>query len=230
MTHHATLTKVALGWMHQLKPDRVKGRGGAMSIALPAPNEKGGMALLEALSARRSLREFSPEPIAEQHVSNLLWAAFGVNRRTEKGRTAPTARGAQEIDIYVAMREGLYIYDAFAHKLALVAKIDARSVTGYQDFTDQAPLDLVYVADHAQAAGVAPDERLLHSAVAVGAMVQNVYLYCASAGFATVVRAWLDRKALGEALGLTPDEHIIVAQTLGYPAALGGTQTVARVY
>ncbi len=228
----ATLTKIALSLIHQLKPDRVKGRGGAPSIALPAPYVQGGMPLQQALAERRSRRDFSPNPIPQQHLSNLLWAAFGVNRPRDRGRTAPTARGAQEIDIYVAMRDGVYIYDAFAHKLSLVAGVDARNVTGYQDFVDQAPLDLVYVSDHAHMAGVPSADRELHSAVAVGAIVQNVYLYCASAGLATVVRAWLDRKALAKALGLSGQERIVVAQTVGYPAppAANDAETVARVY
>ena len=221
MTYANTISKLALGAIGQLKPERVKGqRGGATTIALPPAQPHGGMALMEALMSRHSQREFSAQPIAAQHVSNMLWAAFGVNRPANKGRTAPTARDAQEIDIYVAMREGVYQYDAIAHKLVLAAGIDARNVTGYQDFVDEAPLDLVYVANHKRVDAVAADQRLIHSAVAVGAIAQNVYLYCASAGLATVVRAWMDRKALAKALGLTSHEHVVVAQTVGYPRTL----------
>jgi SagB-type dehydrogenase family enzyme len=219
----STLTKVALSIVGQLKPDRAKGWGaGAMSVALPPPQPAGGMPLMEALAARESRRDFSPEPIAERHLSNLLWAAFGVNRAAKKGRTAPTARDQQEIDVYVAMREGIYLYEPFAHKLALVAGIDARVITGYQDFVDEAPLDLVYVANHRRADIGDPRQRLLHSAVACGAIVQNVYLYCTSTGLATVVRGWFDHKGLAKTLELSAHEHVLVAQTVGYPRALPG--------
>ncbi len=143
--------------------------------------------------------------------------AFGVNRAEKNGRTAPSARDAQEVDIYAALPGGAYIYDPFAHSLSLVAAIDARNVTGYQDFVEQAALDLVYVADHAHTGGERSEERLIYSAITAGAIAQNVYLYCASAGLATVVRAWFDRSALAKALHLSEHERIIVAQTVGYP-------------
>jgi SagB-type dehydrogenase family enzyme len=217
MTHASTLTRLALSFIGQNKPDRVKGRGSAMHIALPAPQHTGGMPLMQALAARRSGREFSPRALPLQEVSNLLWAGFGVNRAASRGRTAPTARDAQEIDVYVAVRDGVYIYDPFANKLALVASVDARNITGYQDFVDEAPLDLVYVADHHHidlAEGAA--QRLQHSAATVGAIAQNVYLYCASAGLVTSARGWLDRRAIAKAFGLSAHEHVMVAQTVGY--------------
>lgn len=147
----------------------------------------------------------------------MLWAAFGISRAEGNGRTAPSARDAQEIDIYAAVPGGLYIYDPFAHSLTLVAAVDARNVTGYQDFVDEAPLDLVYVADHWHMSASPSEERYAYSAVAAGAIAQNVYLYCASAGLATVVRGWFDRKALSAALRLSEHEHVVVAQTVGYP-------------
>jgi len=215
-----TLTKVALSFIGRLKADRVRTRAIAPSIALPRPDTLGGMALMQALAMRRSGRAFSATPLPHVVLSNLLWAAFGINRPKDNGRTAPSALDAQEIDIYAALPGGLYIYDPFAHSLSLVAPVDARKVTGYQDFVDAAPLDLVYVADHAHMVGAMPSsERQAYSAVTAGAIAQNVYLYCASAGLATVVRGWFDRPALSEALGLTDHEHIIVAQTVGYPGA-----------
>jgi len=212
----STLTKVALSFIGQLKPDRVKTRSIAESVALPRPDKRGGVALMQALARRRSSREFSATALPQQILSNLLWAAFGINRPESNGRTAPSARDAQEIDIYVALPGGVYIYDPFAHSLSLVAAVDARNVTGYQDFVDEAPLDLVYVADHAHMGAVPSAECRAHSAVTAGAIVQNVYLYCASAGLATVVRGWFDRSALSKALRLSEHEHIIVAQTVGY--------------
>ena len=213
----STLTKVALSFIRGTKADRARTRAIAPSIALPRPETLGGMPLMQSLAARRSLREFSPEPVPQILLSSLLWAAFGVNRPEENGRTAPTARDAQEIDIYVALADGVYIYEPFAHSLSLVAAVDARRITGYQDFVDKAPLDFVYVADHSHMRMTPADQRRIYSAVTVGAIVQNVYLYCASAGLATVVRAWLDRDALAKALHLSEHESIVVAQTVGYP-------------
>jgi SagB-type dehydrogenase family enzyme len=214
----ATLAKIALSFIGGLKADRVKGRGGDAVIELPPAQRSGGLPLMQALAARRSQREFSPAPLPPQVLSDLLWSAFGVNRAEGRGRTAPSAVGAQEIDVYAALAGGLYIYDPDAHRLARVAQADARRVTGYQDFVDEAPLDLVYVADQAHLANVPREHRAAYSAACAGAIAQNVYLYCASAGLATVVRGWLDRQALGAALGLSAREHVVLAQTVGYPA------------
>jgi SagB-type dehydrogenase family enzyme len=214
----ATLARIALSLIGGLKADRVKGRSGEAVIALPPPQASGGMPLMAALSARRSLREFSERPLPPQVLSDLLWAAFGINRPAGRGRTAPSALGAQEIDVYAALAGGLYIYDPDAHRLARVAQVDARRVTGYQDFVDAAPLDLVYVADQAHLQNIPGEHRAAYSAACAGAIAQNVYLYCASAGLATVVRGWLDRRALAAALGLGRDEQVVLAQTVGYPA------------
>jgi len=213
----STASKLALSFVGALKPDRVKSRASAPAIILPDPQTAGGMPLMEAIAKRCSRREFSSRELPEQVLSNLLWAAFGVSRREAGGRTAPTARDAQEIDIYVAMAGGLYIYAPHAHSLSLVASVDARKVTGFQDFVDKAPVDLVYVADYAHVSRMAGDSAHEFSAVAAGAICENVYLYCASTGLSTVVRGWFDREALGKALKLTAEERVIVAQTVGYP-------------
>jgi SagB-type dehydrogenase family enzyme len=218
-SHVGTLTKVALSVVGRLKADRVKARAIAPSIALPRPDTQGGIALMQALAKRRSAREFSSAELPHVVLSSLLWAAFGVNRPESNGRTAPSALDAQEIDVYAALAGGVYIYDPHAHTLSLVAAVDARKVTGYQDFVDEAPLDLVYVADHAHMGLVPSAQRHAYSAVSAGAIAQNVYLYCASAGLASVVRGWLDRAALSRALRLTEHEQVIVAQTVGYPRA-----------
>jgi SagB-type dehydrogenase family enzyme len=213
----ATLTKIALSVVGGMKADRVKGRG-RESTGLPPPQVAGGMPLMAAFAARRSQREFAPTPLPPQVLSELLWSAFGINRAASRGRTAPSAIGAQEIDVYAALAGGLYIYDPDAHRLARVAQVDARRVTGFQDFVDEAPLDLVYVADQAHLKNIPGEHRAAYSAACAGAIAQNVYLYCASAGLATVVRGWLDRRALAAALGLGRDEHVVLAQTVGFPA------------
>jgi SagB-type dehydrogenase family enzyme len=187
-------------------------------IKLPAAEKTGGVPLMYALAKRRSSREFARKALPLPILSNLLWAAYGVNRRGG-GRTAPSALDAQEIDVYVALPDGAYLYDAKAHALRLVAATDVRRVTGYQDFVDQAPLDLVYVADHARMRMVPAGQRESYASAAAGAIAQNVYLYAASAGLATVIRAWIDRSAMADALGLTHDQQVLLSQTVGYPKA-----------
>jgi SagB-type dehydrogenase family enzyme len=172
---------------------------------------------MEALSRRASSREFASRPLPDSLLSSLLWAANGVNREAKHGRTAPSALDAQEVDIFVALPSGGYRYDATGHRLHLVAGVDLRRVTGYQDFVDAAPMDLVYVADYSKMSGVPAVQRESLASVAAGAIAQNVYLFCASAGLATVLRAWIDRSALADALGLTHDQQVLLSQTVGYP-------------
>lgn len=212
-----TLTKLALGAMGQLRPKAATGDHAA-SIALPPPERHGGFPLMEALARRRSSREFAPEALALPLLSSLLWAAYGCNR-ADGGRTAPSALNAQEIDVFVALPSGAYRFDAAAHALHLVAAKDLRRVTGYQDFVDEAPLDLVYVADHARMRLVPVGQRESYASAAAGAIAQNVYLFAASSGLATVIRAWIDRAAIADALGLTHDQQVLLSQTVGYPKA-----------
>jgi len=211
-----TVTKFALGMMGRLRERPAIGDA-AVTIALPAPEARGGMPLMEALALRRSSREFARDELPLPLLSNLLWAAWGRNR-PEGGRTAPSALDAQEIDVYAALPGGAYRYDAEGHALCLVAKADLRRVTGYQDFVDEAPLDLVYVADHRRMAMVPAVQRESFASFAAGAIAQNVYLFAAGNGLATVIRAWIDRDAIAEALGLTHDQQVLLSQTVGYPA------------
>jgi nitroreductase len=212
-----TLTKFALGLMGQLRPKPPAGDA-ATSIALPPAAKHGGLPLMEALAKRRSSREFARDALPMQVLSDLLWAAYGVNREGG-GRTAPSALNCQEVDVFVALPAGAYRYDAAAHALHLVAAGDLRGVTGYQDFVDAAPLDLVFVADHARMGMVPVAQRESYASAAAGAIAQNVYLFCAGAGLATVIRAWIDRAAIADALGLTHDQQVLLSQTVGYPQA-----------
>ena len=212
-----TVGKVVLGMMGRLRPGPAAGDS-ASTIALPAVDPHGGMPLMEALAARRSSREFAPDPLPLPLLSGLLWAAFGINR-PDGGRTAPTAINAQEIDVFVALPTGAYLYDAATNTLTLVAATDVRRVTGYQDFVDEAPLDLVYVSDHTRLRMVPAAQRESYSSAAAGAICQNVYLYAAANGLATVIRAWIDRDAIADALGLTHDQQVLLSQTVGYPRA-----------
>jgi len=212
-----TLTKLALGLMGQLRPTAPVGKS-AKTIELPPPDRDGGLPLMAALRRRESQRAFSPAALDDAALSGLLWAAAGVNRPSLGGRTAPSAMNAQEVQLYAAMPQGLFIYDPKAHKLRLAVASDVRAVTGYQDFVDEAPLDLVYVADHRAMKLVPAAQREGYAHAAAGAMAQNAYLYCASAGLATVIRGWFDRHALAQAMQLGPDQQLLLAQTVGRPA------------
>ncbi len=213
-----TLTKLALGLMGQLRPEPPQGEA-VPAWTLPPPHVLGGLPLMEALSRRESQRAFDPAALEPQVLSDLLWAAAGINRPSLGGRTAPSAMNAQEVIVYAALPGGLYRYDPVPHALQLVAAQDVRRVTGYQDFVDTAPLDLIYVADHERMKLVPAGQREAYAYAAAGAMAQNVYLFCASAGLATVIRAWFDHRALSQAMGLDADRQLLLAQTVGRPAA-----------
>jgi len=184
------------------------------SIQLTKP-QIAGNPLMEVLAKRSSSREFSPEPLPESILSNMLWAASGINRPDSGKRTAPTAMNKQEIDVYVANERGIYLYDAKSHSLKMIAAGDLRGLTGKQDYVREAAVNLIYVADYSRM-GSASDKEL-YAAAATGFISENVYLYCASAGLATVVRAYIDKPLLSKAMKLRADQKIILAQSVGYP-------------
>jgi SagB-type dehydrogenase family enzyme len=186
-------------------------------IQLPKPQIDGGKPLMQVLKERKSAREFSSERIPLQVLSNLLWAASGVNRPESGRRTAPTAANWQEIDIYVAMAEGLYLYDAKPHLLKPVLAEDIRALAGRQAFVKDAPLNLIFVADFSRISRGTHEEKEFFSAADTGFIAQNVYLFCASEGLATVVRANIDRETLGKTMKLGPNQRITLSQTVGYP-------------
>jgi nitroreductase len=186
-------------------------------VQLPKPETDGGRPLMQALKDRASARTFSSQSVPLQVVSNLLWAAFGLNRPQSGKRTAPSAMNWQETDVYLATAKGLYLYDARAQKLNPVLRGDLRGQTGTQPFVKDAPLNLIYVADLAKA-GDGSAERDMYVAADTGFIAENVYLFCASQGLATVVRGSIDRTMLAKTMRLRPDQRIILAQTVGYPA------------
>ena len=188
------------------------------AIALPAPDTTGGEPLMQTLKNRQSMREFSTDKLPIVTISNLLWAAWGINRPNSGKRTAPSASNHEEIEIYVAAASGLYLYEAKEHRLQPVSSDDLRAQTGTQDFVGAAPLNLVYVADFAQMGSESAEDKIFYSACDTGFIAQNVYLFSASEGLATVVRGSIDRAALAKAMHLRPEQHITLAQTVGYPA------------
>ena len=189
-------------------------------LKLPEVKKDGGKSLMQALTDRKTTREFSNEKLPLQILSNLLWAAWGINRPQTGGRTAPSAVNWQEIEIYVAMQEGLYVYDAKAHALNPVLAKDIRAATGLQDFVKDVPVNFIYVADFSKITA-SDQDKIFYSAADTGFISQNVYLYCASEGLATVVRNLVDKPALAKTMNLKPEQRIILTQSVGYPKKSG---------
>lgn len=187
-------------------------------IPLPPPETEGGNPLMDLLKKRQSKREFSDRPLPPQILANLLWATIGVNRPESGKLTVPNSRERHEIDLFVITAEAAYRYDNKQHALATLLRKDIRALAGKQDFVALAPLNLVYVADYAKMPELNKEQQLVYGSTDAGFSVQNAYLFCTSAGLSTVVRGSIDREALGEALGLGPQQRIILAQSVGYPA------------
>ena len=142
-------------------------------LSLPRPSEQGGLPLMQALKARHSSREFGAKELPQQVLSDLLWAAFGINRPRSGGRTAPSAHDWEEIDLYVAMKSGLYVYRAKEHALQQLSGEDMRGRTGVQDFVAGAPLNLVYVADLSRMTQASEEEKRWYSGPDAGFIAQK---------------------------------------------------------
>jgi nitroreductase len=201
----------------------IAGTSGARAEAerikeLPPPRAAGGKPLIEALKLRRSIREYADRPLPPQVLSDLLWAAFGVNRPSGD-RTAPYWRHVMVIDVYAALADGVWFYDPKEHRLERRLDADLRSQTGTQDFVGTAPLNLVYVAHGERMQDISPEERRLYASVDTGFIGQNVYLFCASEGLATVFRGSVDARKLAATMGLGDGQFVTFAQSVGYPRA-----------
>src|SRR4030042_3307098 len=194
----------------------------AQDIVLPAPDKTGGKPLMQTLDERQTSRSFATDDLSLQQLSDLFWAAWGYNRPSEKKRTAPSSRNVQEIDVYAALKSGLYLYDADKHILKQIHNRDIRSLTGTQDFVGTAALNLIYVADRAKFGQKEDDElkdsELLSPYVNTGFIAQNVYLYCASANLGCVVRGMVPKDILAPEMGLRSNQRIILGHTVGVPA------------
>ena len=184
---------------------------------LPEPQREGGMALMQALALRHSSREFSSRTLPPQVLSNLLWAAYGINRPETGGRTAPSPYNRQETRIYLTVPDGVFVYEPKSHALRRISNQDIRGLTGTQPYVAEAPLNLVYVADVSKFSDSEAPQTLIFLGASTGTIAQNVYLFCASSGLSTVVRGLIDRDKLSAALGLGDDLRITLAQSIGYP-------------
>lgn len=193
----------------------------AQDIALPAPNKTGGKPLMQALNERQSTRSFTKDNLTQQQLSDLLWAGWGFNRSDQKKRTAPSSMNVQEIDVYVALPTGLYLYFAESNMLKQINNKDIRKLCGTQDFVAEAALNLVYVADLGKLKKKEGDpikeSDLLSSYANTGFIAQNIYLYCASENLGCVIRGSVPKDKLAPEMGLRPNQVIILSQTVGIP-------------
>lgn len=185
-------------------------------VKLPEPDKTGGKPLMQALNERSSSRDFIDKDLTEQQLSNLLWAAYGINRPKDEKHTAPTSNNNQDIEIYVATKNGVYLYIPKDHSLKQIINEDERAVTGKQGFVKTAAVNLVYVSDFEKLRGNDDAAKQITAATHCGFIGQNVYLYCASEGLISVFRAYIDKDEIKETLGLPENKHVMYSQTVGY--------------
>lgn len=193
----------------------------SQDISLPAPDKTGGKPLMQVLNERQTIRTFTKDTLTRQQISDLLWAAWGINRADQKKHTAPSSSNRQEIDVYVALPAGLYLYTPETNILKQVNNKDLRKLSGTQDWVADAPVNLIYVADLGKLGkkegDVITDSNLLSSYANTAFIAQNVYLYCTSANLGSVVRGLVPRDQLSAEMGLRSNQRIILAHTVGVP-------------
>lgn len=180
----------------------------AQDIKLNAPNKNSGKSLMQALSERKSSREFVDKELSISVLSNLLWAANGFNR--EDKRTAPTANDKQEIELYVVLKSGVYLYDAKKSVLKLIKSGDHRKSTGSQDFVAHASANIIFVADLDEASSRE------YAYTDCGFVAQNIYLFAASEELGAVTRGWYDKDVLAKLLELPLHKEVLLTQSVGF--------------
>jgi len=186
------------------------------SIKLPEPDKTGGKPLMQTLNERSSSRDFIDKDLTEQQLSNLLWAAYGINRPEDGKHTTPTSRNKQDIQIYVTLKKGVFLYIPEEHSIKQLSKLDLRVVTGKQPFVKDAAVNLIYVSDFDKLGKGEDNIKMMTAATHCGFIGQNVYLYCASEGLISVFRAWINKDEIREALQLKENQKVIYCQTVGY--------------
>lgn len=177
----------------------------AKEISLPEPSRHGGAPLMEALSARRSVKSFSNKEIDNQHLSNILWVAYGINSDDGR-RTIATARNMKDLDIIAVRKDGAWRYDAENNALQLLTDKNLLPLFSTQDYMEDVPLVLVYIGSNDE------DYPLLHA----GSAYQNVELYAASAGLGSVVRGYYDKDAVNKALDMPENQAVLISQAVGW--------------
>jgi hypothetical protein len=172
---------------------------------------------MQALAKRQSVRAYSERALSEETISELLWAAFGINRPESGDRTAPSWRHSIETDIYVCTPDAVYLYEPKAHELRRALEVDIRGRVSSMVFAASAPIVLIYAADLGRMQKASRNEQVLNAHVDAAIIGQNVYLYCASAGLGTVILGSVDRPGLPRRMGLRDDQIVTFAQPIGYP-------------
>ena len=186
-------------------------------IRLPKPNLNRNSEVMEAFANRHSTREYAAKALTLNDLSDLLWAANGINRTEEGKRTAPSAMNKQDVDVYVVLPEGTYLYDAKAHQLNLVAEGDHRgTVAGGQAFVKSAPVSLLLVSDLSRLGDAKNTHTQLMGAVDAGIVSQNISIFCSAAKLATVPRASMDTAKLKSVLKLTDTQLPLMNHPVGY--------------
>lgn len=179
---------------------------------LPKPNKKVKMSLFEALDKRQSVREYSDRDISDNMLSQLLWAACGINRPDEQRITAPSAINAQDITVYVCRADGAWRYDAASHSLVKVSAKDLRTlVADRQEFAATAPVSLVMASNVSKVRN--------HSdlgAMDAGYVSENICLACTALGLATVPRATMNKEQLKKELQLGDSDVLMLNNPVGY--------------
>lgn len=194
--------------------------GSPDKITLPAPYTKAGLTVMEALDRRKSTRQFADAALSEQQLSAVLWAANGINRPESMKRVNPTTMGIYNIDVYAVMANGIYKYDPISHSLGLVVREDFRpKINEKQKFVHTAPLTLFFVANPVPPRNpsrpVDPERQNNFNCIVAGTMVQSVALAAVNEGLGTCVRGSIDREAFAKAVGLVPEQKVLISQTIG---------------
>lgn len=185
-------------------------------IKLPEPDKTGGKPLMQALNERSSSRDFIEKELTDQQLSNLLWAAFGINREETNKRTAPSSHNNQDIEIYLTTKNGIFLYKPEEHALEKLSDVDMRSVAGKQNFVKEAAVNLIYVSDFKKLGKASIEVKRMTAATHCGFIGQNVYLYCASEGLISVFRAWINKEKIAKELNLPENYEVIYSQSVGY--------------
>jgi len=189
----------------------------AEDVKLSAPAKTGGMPVVQAIAERKTKRAFAERDLPPETLSTLLWIANGISRPDGR-RTIPTGHNVQDLDVYAILKSGAYRYDEKSHALVQIAAGDFRTVVGKQTFSHAAPVNLYFVQDVARAKKTDAMSQMRFGGIHAGAAIQNVYLFCTSAGLATCAREQNDYEALAKLFKLSPTQRIILGQSVGYPA------------
>ncbi len=184
-------------------------------IQLPAPSEVGGKPLMQCLKERQSSRNFDNVDLPLSVISDLLWAANGINRPESGKLTVPTALNKQNMELYLVNDSGIWFYNAKELTISLINKGNYMSYTGKQDFVDKATVNIIIVADMDKLGKMETEDKLLYSGIHAGAIIQNIYLFCASSDLNTVTRRSFDSEKLSAAMFLPVHKTIILCQSVG---------------